>query len=206
VTELCPNPKIRCFKNSPKYWESHPHSVHNASVFTSHGCTLILPLSLVKICLQSVFSCSLAWKAALFAATQSSALAQILFCWVQLQIVRRHIYGWGTATSWKVTVSIPDEVIGFFNLPNPSSLTVVLESTQSLTEMSTRNLWEGKEWPACKADSLTSVSWLSWKCRSLKISQTFWTKLWANLFLNYARSSGMHPYIKCNRTIFTVIW
>jgi hypothetical protein len=43
------------------------------------------------------------------------------------------------ATSRKVAGSKPDEV-DFFNLPNPSSRTKALESTQPLTEMSTRNL------------------------------------------------------------------
>jgi hypothetical protein len=38
----------------------------------------------------------------------------------------------------KVASSIPD-VIGFFNLLNPSSPTMALGSTQALTEMSTRN-------------------------------------------------------------------
>jgi hypothetical protein len=33
------------------------------------------------------------------------------------------------ATSWKVAGSIPDEVIGFFNWPNPSSCTMALWST-----------------------------------------------------------------------------
>jgi hypothetical protein len=36
--------------------------------------------------------------------------------------------------------SIPDEVIGFVNWPNPSSRTMALGLTQPLTEMSTRNL------------------------------------------------------------------
>jgi hypothetical protein len=39
--------------------------------------------------------------------------------------------------------SIPD-VIGFFDLPNPSSRAMALGSTQPLTEMSTRNLPGGK--------------------------------------------------------------
>jgi hypothetical protein len=39
----------------------------------------------------------------------------------------------------KVAGSSPDEVIGFFNWPNPSSRTMALGSTQPLTEMSTRN-------------------------------------------------------------------
>jgi hypothetical protein len=44
------------------------------------------------------------------------------------------------ATNRKVSGSIPYEIIGFFNLPNPSSLNMVLGSTQPLTEMITRNL------------------------------------------------------------------
>jgi hypothetical protein len=44
------------------------------------------------------------------------------------------------ATSWKDAGSIPDEVIFFFNLPNPFGRTMALGSTQPLTEMSTRNL------------------------------------------------------------------
>jgi hypothetical protein len=43
------------------------------------------------------------------------------------------------ATSWKVVGSIPGEVIGFFNWPNPSSCIKGLGLTQPLTEMSTRN-------------------------------------------------------------------
>jgi hypothetical protein len=50
----------------------------------------------------------------------------------------------------------PGEVIGFFNLPNPSSRTIALGSTQPLTEMSSRNLSEGKERAAHKAD-LTAI-------------------------------------------------
>jgi hypothetical protein len=61
------------------------------------------------------------------------------------------------ATSSKVAGSIPDEVIGFFNWPNPSSLTIALGSTQPLTEMSTRNLLGGKGRPARGADNLTTT-------------------------------------------------
>jgi hypothetical protein len=49
------------------------------------------------------------------------------------------------ATSRKVAGSVPDEVAGFFNTPNPSSHTMALGVTQPLTEISTRNLPEGKE-------------------------------------------------------------
>ena len=44
------------------------------------------------------------------------------------------------ATSRKVAGSIPDDVIGIFHLYNPSGRTMVLGSTQALTEMSTRNI------------------------------------------------------------------
>jgi hypothetical protein len=57
----------------------------------------------------------------------------------------------------KVAGSIPDEVIRVFSWPNPSSLTMSLESTQPLTEMSTRNLSGGKGRPASKADNLTAI-------------------------------------------------
>jgi hypothetical protein len=53
-----------------------------------------------------------------------------------LEGLRKTIY---YATSWKVAGSSPGEV-DFFNLPNPSSRTMALRSTQPLTEMSTRNL------------------------------------------------------------------
>jgi hypothetical protein len=61
------------------------------------------------------------------------------------------------ATSRKVASSIPDEVIRFFNLLNPSSRIMALGSTQPLTEMSTRNLLGGKRRPARKADNLTAI-------------------------------------------------
>jgi hypothetical protein len=53
----------------------------------------------------------------------------------------------------------PDEVFFFFflNLSNPSSRTMALGSTQTLTEMSTRNLHGGKRRPARKADKLTAI-------------------------------------------------
>jgi hypothetical protein len=47
-----------------------------------------------------------------------------------------------------------EKVIGFFNLPNPSSRTMVLESTQPV---STRILPGGKGWPARKVDNLTAI-------------------------------------------------
>jgi hypothetical protein len=62
------------------------------------------------------------------------------------------------STSRKVAGSNPDEVIGFFIWPNPSSRTMALGSTQPLTEMSTRNLLGGKGRPARKADNLIAIS------------------------------------------------
>jgi hypothetical protein len=60
-------------------------------------------------------------------------------------------------TSRKVAGSIPNEVIGFFNWPNPSTRTVALGSTQPLTEMSTRNLPGGKRLAAHKAENVTAI-------------------------------------------------
>jgi hypothetical protein len=53
--------------------------------------------------------------------------------------------------------SSPDEVIFFFNLPNPSSRTMALGSTPPLTEMSTRKFLGRKGRPARKADNLTAI-------------------------------------------------
>jgi hypothetical protein len=61
------------------------------------------------------------------------------------------------ATSRKVAGSNLDEIIGFFNLPNPSSRTMALGSTQPLTEMSTTDLPGVKGRPARKADNLTAI-------------------------------------------------
>jgi hypothetical protein len=54
-------------------------------------------------------------------------------------------------------VRVPDEV-GFSNLPNPSSRTMALGSTQPLTEMNARNLPVGKKLPARRADNLAAMS------------------------------------------------
>ena len=60
------------------------------------------------------------------------------------------------ATSRKVTGSIPDGVIGIFHWHNPSSHSMALESTQTLTEMSTRNISWGQRRPVRRADNLTT--------------------------------------------------
>jgi hypothetical protein len=79
-------------------------------------------------------------------------------------------------TSQKVVGSIPDEVIGLFNWPSPSSRAMALRSTQPRTKMSTRNLPGGKGRPAHKADNLTAICepivWKMWEPRCLT---TLWT-------------------------------
>jgi hypothetical protein len=57
----------------------------------------------------------------------------------------------------EVAGSILDEVIEFFNWPNPSSRTMALGLTQPLTEMSTRNLPGVKGRLASGADNLTAI-------------------------------------------------
>jgi hypothetical protein len=65
------------------------------------------------------------------------------------------------------SVRVPDKV-DFF------SRTMALGSTQLLTEMSTRNLPEGKGRPARKADNLTAICEPNvWKCGSLNLSQPY---------------------------------
>jgi hypothetical protein len=54
-------------------------------------------------------------------------------------------------------VRVPDEVDSL-NLPNPSSRTMALGSTQSLTKMSTRNLRGGKKRPARRTDNMSRMS------------------------------------------------
>jgi hypothetical protein len=47
--------------------------------------------------------------------------------------------------------------VDFFNLPNLSSRTMALGSTQPQTEMSARNYPEGKKRPARRSDNLTAI-------------------------------------------------
>jgi hypothetical protein len=53
-------------------------------------------------------------------------------------------------------VRVPDEV-DVFNLPNPSSRTMALGSTQPLTEMSTKHFPGGKGRPARRVDNLAAI-------------------------------------------------
>jgi hypothetical protein len=67
------------------------------------------------------------------------------------------VVGWGTRLqTGRSRVRVPMRWI-FFNWHNPSSRIIALESTLSLTQMSTRNLPGGKERPACKADNLAAI-------------------------------------------------
>jgi hypothetical protein len=54
-------------------------------------------------------------------------------------------------------VQVPMRSFFFFNLPNPSSRTRGLGSTQPVTEMSITNILGGKGRPELKADNLTVI-------------------------------------------------
>jgi hypothetical protein len=82
----------------------------------------------------------------------------ILIKYYYLVGARSSVVGWGTMLqAGRSRVRFPLRSLDIFNLPNPSSRTMALVSTQSLTEMSTRNLPEGKGRPALKADNLTAI-------------------------------------------------
>jgi hypothetical protein len=51
-----------------------------------------------------------------------------------------------SATNQKVVDSNPDDVIGYFNGPNPLSCTISVGETQPLIELSTRNLSGSRGW------------------------------------------------------------
>jgi hypothetical protein len=95
-----------------------------------------------------------------------------LFYYNNIRGPRGSVVGWGTMLqAGRSPVRVPDEVY-FFNLPNSSSRTMALGSTQPLTEMSTMNLPGGKKRPACRADNLAAIYEPNvWKCGSLNLSQ-----------------------------------
>jgi len=85
-------------------------------------------------------------------------LLQAVCCFVAINCCFSRSYSvqlcvWGTQwCSWlrhcaarrNVAGSIPDGVIGIFHWHNPSGRTMILESAQPLTEMSSRNICGGK--------------------------------------------------------------
>jgi hypothetical protein len=88
---------------------------------------------------------------------------------------------YGRAISWATMLQAGRSrgrfpyVIGFFNLPNPSSRSMAPGSTRSLTEMSTRNIPGGKGRPVRKGDNLTAICApiVYRKCRSVDVSQPY---------------------------------
>ena len=77
------------------------------------------------------------------------------------------------ATNQQLTGSIPDGVIGIFHWHNPSGRTMALESTQPLTEMSTRLFPGGKDVRCVRLTTLPPSVPLSWNLGTL----TSWNPL-----------------------------
>jgi hypothetical protein len=76
---------------------------------------------------------------------------------IVLLSTRGSVFGWGTMPQvGRSPFRIPDEV-DFFNLPNISTRTMALGSTQPLTELNTRHILEGKKRPARRADNLAAI-------------------------------------------------
>jgi hypothetical protein len=84
-------------------------------------------------------------------------------------------------------------------LPNPSSRTMALGSTQPPREMSANNIPQGKERPARKADNLRAICeqivWKIWEPRHL-------TTLWA--FMACYRDSFTLPFIMSVMTMKSI--
>jgi hypothetical protein len=80
-----------------------------------------------------------------------------VYGWIWRVLYFRMLWLRHYATSLEVADSIPDEVIGCFNWPKPSSRTTAQGSTQPLTEMSTRNVPGGKVRSLRKADNVTDI-------------------------------------------------
>jgi hypothetical protein len=117
--------------------------------------------------------------------------------WCSERGARGSVFGWGTMLqAGRTRVQFPMRSLDFFfNWPNPSSRTMVLGSTQPLTEMSTRDLPGGKGKPAHKADNLTAICEpIAYrKCGSLDISQL--TRLFICGSFNNAISNSSRPLI-----------
>jgi hypothetical protein len=85
------------------------------------------------------------------------------------------LVGWGTMLqAGRPRVRFPMRSLGFFNWPNPSSNTMVLGSTQPLTEMSTRNLPGGKGRPAREADLIAICEPIVYKIWEPQRLTTLW--------------------------------
>jgi hypothetical protein len=98
------------------------------------------------------------------------------------------VVGSGTGCH-KVAVSVPDKVIQFFNLSNPSNRTMVLGLTQPLTEMNTKNLtWVTRRRRVRLTTSPLSVNQLSKIYVLLDGSQLrgpLWPPIWIALIFNF---------------------
>jgi hypothetical protein len=91
-------------------------------------------------------------------------------------VLHGSIVGWGTMLqAGRSQFPFLMRSSNFFNLPNPSSITMALKFTQPVTEMSIRNcFWRVTHGHHLRlTNSPPSLSQLSRKCRILKISQPY---------------------------------
>jgi hypothetical protein len=143
--------------SSVQYWEinASPFSPHYRAIpiDTNLNVALISPFSLRS---KREVPLPVTWALVLLASPAQSHIP--VQSYILANDIRGSVVRWGTATNRKVAGSILDEVIGFFNWPNPSSSTMAQGSIQPLTEMSPRNLLVGsKARPVRKTDNLTAI-------------------------------------------------
>jgi hypothetical protein len=128
-----------------------------------HQCRECTALPLVARCSIKCkgnwfFTTWQAWNSSKFWMKESELLKVASHFWLlflQSKLWSMKARSW--ATIQKVVGSFPYEVIGFFNMLNPTRRILALETTQPVTHASTRNFPGSKGRPAFKAHKLTAT-------------------------------------------------
>jgi hypothetical protein len=134
-----------------------PKAVKQNSITQNSHIMLLFSLRRINICNTLICDISFYKPTICIRPDQRSLGSCLGTCLLKPRLSLSEMIFISSQSCQKTVGSIPDEITGFFNWPNPFSCTVALGLTQPLTEMSTRNLPGSKGWLACKADSLTPI-------------------------------------------------